>query len=70
MPAVPRQPAAGMPQTLPPLFSRPFIDRVAGAVDAGRLSLRRAANLLGLTVGELAELCAAHGCPLSYVLPS
>lgn len=69
MAGVPRVAAAGASQTLPLLFSRPFIQRVSGAVEAGRLSLRRAASLLGLSVGELAELCAAHGCPLSYALP-
>ncbi len=47
-------------------FSRRFVARVADAVDAGRLSLRRAASLLGLTVVELAELCEAHGRSLSY----
>jgi XRE family transcriptional regulator, fatty acid utilization regulator len=65
---VPR-PASGTGPELPPLFSRRFIGRVADAVEAGRLSLRRAAGLLGLTLAELADVCAAHGHPLSYELP-
>jgi hypothetical protein len=62
-------PRASASARLPPLFSRRFIERVATAVEAGRLSMRRAAALLGLSLAELAEVCAAHGCPLSYQLP-
>lgn len=62
------RPASGK-QVMPPLFGRRFIERVAGAVDAGRLSLRRASALLGLSMAELADVCAAHGHPLSYHLP-
>lgn len=65
----PPRSAAARGQALPPLFSRPFIGRVAAAVEAGRLSLRRAASLLGLSLAELAAVCAAHGYPLSYELP-
>ncbi|HYW12820.1 MAG TPA: XRE family transcriptional regulator [Longimicrobium sp.] len=68
--AVPRQPASGAQPTMPLLFSRRFVERVADAVEAGRLSLRRAAGLLGLSMAELAELCASHGCRLSYELPA
>lgn len=64
-----RQAAASAQPKLPLLFSRRFIERVSGAVEAGRLSLRRAAALLGLSLAELADVCAAHGCPLSYDLP-
>lgn len=56
-------------ETAPPLFGRRFIGRVAGAVEAGRLSMGRAASLLGLSLAELAQACAAHGHPLSYELP-
>jgi Zn-dependent peptidase ImmA (M78 family)/transcriptional regulator with XRE-family HTH domain len=65
--SAPRAAAAGA--GLPPLFSRRFIERVASAVEAGRLSMRRAAGLLGLSLAELADVCAAHGHPLSYQLP-
>lgn len=60
---VPRE-AAGEPL----LFSRPFVARVADAVDEGRLALRRAAELLDVPVLTLAETCRAHGRPLAYDL--
>lgn len=63
------RPAAAAGAGVPPLFSRRFIERVAGAVEAGRLSMRRAAGLLGLSLAELADVCAVHGHPLSYQLP-
>lgn len=65
--SAPRVAAAGA--GMPPLFSRRFIERVAGAVEEGRLSMRRAAGLLGLSLAELADACATHGHPLSYQLP-
>ena len=67
--AAPRPVPQGPGEPMPPLFSRPFVARVADAVEAGRLSLRRAATLLGLSATELAGLCGAHGCPLPYNLP-
>lgn len=63
------RPAGGGPQQMPLLFSRRFVERVSGAVEAGRLSMRRAGGLLGLSRTELADVCAAHGYPLSYELP-
>lgn len=56
-------------ETPPPLFGRRFVERVSAAVEGGRLSMRRAAALLGLSLAELAQVCAAHGCPVSYELP-
>lgn len=67
--AAPRRIAVRAREGMPLLFSRPFVERVSAAVEGGRLSLRRAASLLGLTLAELADLCEAHGCPLSYDLP-
>ena len=61
--------APRVPQPRPLLFSRRFVHRVSAAIEEGRLSLRRAASLLGLTLAELADVCAAHGYPLSYELP-
>jgi Zn-dependent peptidase ImmA (M78 family) len=58
------QRAPGAKKPLP--FSRRFVERVGDAVDDGRLSLRRAASLLGLSVHELAEVCDAYQRPLSY----
>jgi Zn-dependent peptidase ImmA (M78 family)/transcriptional regulator with XRE-family HTH domain len=45
----------------PPLFSQPFMQVIALAVEAGRVSMRRAAALLGTTVEDLADLCTTHG---------
>jgi len=69
MGAAPRPVTPGAKPGLPLLFSRRFVERVSNAVEAGRLSLRRAAGLLGLSLAELADLCAAHGHPLSYDVP-
>jgi Zn-dependent peptidase ImmA (M78 family)/transcriptional regulator with XRE-family HTH domain len=62
----PRRTVPHARQPPPPLFSRPFVERVSTAVEAGRLSLRRAAGLLDLSAAQLVELCADHGHPLSY----
>lgn len=51
----------GARREVPGLFSRPFAELVAAAVDAGRISARRAAGLLGLTVDDLAEAFETHG---------
>ena len=45
----------------PALFSRPFAELLASAIDAGRISARRAAGLLVLAVDDLEEVFAAHG---------
>ena len=46
----------------PPLFSQPFAKVMALAIDDGRISVRRASRLLGMTVIEdLEDLFAAHG---------
>lgn len=45
----------------PPPFSRPFVEVIALAIEAGRVSSRRAASLLDMTVDDLSELCATHG---------
>lgn len=46
---------------LPPPFSKPFMEVIGLAVDEGRVSARRAAALLDLTVDDLADLFATHG---------
>jgi Zn-dependent peptidase ImmA (M78 family)/transcriptional regulator with XRE-family HTH domain len=53
-----REPAAG---ELPPLFSRPFMVVLGLAIDEGRVSVRRAAGLLDLTVEDMAEVFTVHG---------
>lgn len=62
--------ASGKPSDVevPLLFSRKFVALVSRAVNNGRLSLRRAAGLLGLQAAEFWELCSAHGHPLAYDL--
>jgi XRE family transcriptional regulator, fatty acid utilization regulator len=45
----------------PPLFSKPFMEVVALGVDQGRVSLRRAAGLLDVTIDELTDLFTLHG---------
>ena len=48
-------------EVVPPLFSRPFMEVINLAIDAGRVSIRRAAGLLDLTVEDLRDLFAVHG---------
>jgi XRE family transcriptional regulator, fatty acid utilization regulator len=52
----------------PPLFSKRFVEIVARAVDEGRVSTRKIASLLGLSVDDLGELFATHGVPAPYEL--
>lgn len=52
---------AALQRDMPPLFSRPFAERVAVAIEEGRLSARRAAGILGQTVDDLADVFAAQG---------
>lgn len=49
------------PTTVPPLFSKPFMEVIALAVDKGHVSTRRAGALLDLTVDDLTDLFATHG---------
>ena len=42
------------------LFSRPFAEVLAAAVDGGHVSVRRAAALVGLPIEDLEELFAVH----------
>lgn len=49
-------------ETVPPsLFSKPFMEVIGLAINEGRVSTRRAAGLLDVTVEDLADLFAAHG---------
>jgi XRE family transcriptional regulator, fatty acid utilization regulator len=52
----------------PPLFSKRFIEIIARAVEEGRVSVRKIASLLGLSVDDLGELFAAHGVSAPYEL--
>lgn len=46
---------------LPPLFSRSFAEVIATAIDRGHLSVRRASQLVGVSIEELEKLFANHG---------
>ena len=46
---------------LPELFSGPFIDVMGRAIDQGRVSVRRLAGLLDMTIEDLDALFACHG---------
>lgn len=56
------------PDAAPPvrLFSERFVQRIASALDAGRLSVRRAASLLALSIHELAALLQGYGIQPSF----
>ena len=45
----------------PPLFSRPFVEVMAAAIDQGKVSVRRAAALVGLAIEDLEDLFSVHG---------
>ena len=51
-----------------PLFSKPFAEVIARALDEGRLSARKAADLLDLTVDDLPDVFHAHGIEASVGL--
>ena len=53
-----RKSPAGEP---PPLFSKPFVEVIALAINEGRLSARRAADLLDVPTDDFADLCRTHG---------
>jgi len=55
---------AGAPPPRP--FSFRFVELVRDAVESGHLSVRRAASLLGLSLGRFSELCRSYDLPLSY----
>jgi Zn-dependent peptidase ImmA (M78 family)/DNA-binding XRE family transcriptional regulator len=50
----------------PGLFSAEFVTRIYDSVESGRLSMRRAAELLGLSLSGFAEVCRSYGRQLSY----
>ncbi|MGO8975282.1 MAG: helix-turn-helix domain-containing protein [Steroidobacteraceae bacterium] len=45
----------------PPLYSKAFMEVIALAIDEGQMSARKAADLLDMTLDDLAQLCATHG---------
>jgi Zn-dependent peptidase ImmA (M78 family)/transcriptional regulator with XRE-family HTH domain len=53
---------------IPPLFSKPFVEVIALANKQGLVSVRRAADLLDMTIDDLKDLCAAHGVEAPFDL--
>ena len=52
----------------PPLYSKAFMEVIALAIDEGHMSARKAADLLDMTLDDLAELCATHGVKVALDL--
>jgi XRE family transcriptional regulator, fatty acid utilization regulator len=55
-------------EPLLPLFSKTFVQVVARAIDEGRISVRKAAEILGLSIDDLAEVFTVHGVEAPYAL--
>lgn len=55
-------------EPLQPLFSGTFVQVVARAIDEGRVSVRKAAEILGLSMDDLAEVFTVHGVEAPYEL--
>ena len=60
--------APGTGDPPPPLFSRPFVEVIALAIEEGRVTARRAADLLDMTLEDLVDLCATHGVEAPFDL--
>jgi Zn-dependent peptidase ImmA (M78 family)/transcriptional regulator with XRE-family HTH domain len=56
------------PAEAPPPFSRPFMEVMSRAIDEGRVSARRAAGLVDMTVDDLAALFSTHGVEAPFEL--
>ncbi len=52
----------------PPLYSKAFMEVIALAIDEGQMSARKAADLLDMTLDDLADLCATHGVKVAFDL--
>ena len=55
-------------QELPALFSKPFVQIVATALDEGKTSMRRMASILDIAIDDFGELFAAHAVNAPYEL--
>ena len=52
----------------PPLFSKQFMEVIALAIKQGQISARRAADVLDLTIDDLADLCRTYGVEAPFDL--
>lgn len=57
------------PKIAPPLpFNPRFVERLHWGLNGGHLTVRRAAQLMGMTIDELQTLFEAHGMPVPFDL--
>ncbi|HEY4143504.1 XRE family transcriptional regulator [Pinirhizobacter sp.] len=54
--------------SLPPQFSRCFVENLGWGIEQGHLSVRRAARVMGTTVDDLSALFTEHGLKTPYDL--
>jgi Zn-dependent peptidase ImmA (M78 family)/DNA-binding XRE family transcriptional regulator len=52
----------------PPLFSKQFMEVIALAIKEGQISARKAADVLDLTIDDLADLCRTYGVEAPFDL--
>ena len=55
-------------ETLPPLFSKTFVEVIGRAIDQGRVAVRRVSYLLGLSIDDLADLFENYGVVAPFAL--
>ena len=55
-------------RTLPPLYSRGFVERLQKALDGGFISVRRTAQLLDMTIEDLEDLIRSYGLEVPFDL--
>jgi hypothetical protein len=53
---------------LPPLFSKSFMEVIALAIKDGQMSARCAADVLDMSLDDLAALCTTHGVEVPFDL--
>lgn len=57
------------PETpLPPLFSQQFVDRLHWGLDNGHLTVRKAAQVMSMTIDDLQALFESYGMPVPFDL--
>lgn len=55
-------------QEVPPRFSHRFVETLGWGIENGHLSVRKAAEVIGLTIDELADLFVEHGLKTPFDL--
>lgn len=55
-------------RSLPPRFSRRFLETLGWGIDEGQISVRRAAEVVGTTLDDLADLFSEHGLKAPFEL--